>query len=83
MPFSMSGLPPKADIGEQAPACQLCAKSGREQAQQTECLFNDLVGELLQLKRHVETECLGGLEINDQLVFRRYLHRKVGRLVAL
>src|SRR5262249_61776327 len=28
-------------------------------------------------------DCLGGLEVDDQFVFRRCLHRQVGRLLAL
>ena len=64
-----------------------CAISGREQMQHmtraNARLLDHVVGELLQLERHVKTERLGGLEIDDQLVLRRYLYRKVGRLVAL
>src|SRR5262249_14267561 len=30
MPLSMSALPPKADISEQASACPLCARSGHK-----------------------------------------------------
>ena len=33
--------------------------------------------------RHVEAERLGGLEIDDELVLGRRLHRQVGRLLAL
>ena len=46
-------------------------------------LLDDLVGEREHRRRHFEAERPGGLEIDDQLVLRRYLYRKVGRLVAL
>ena len=34
-------------------------------------------------RRNVEAERLGGLEVDDQLVLGRRLHRQVGRLLAL
>src|SRR6478752_4389702 len=45
--------------------------------------FDQLVGALLELKRNIESERLGGLEIDHQLVLGRRLHWKVGRLLAL
>src|SRR5215468_6799751 len=41
-------------------------------------LFDHLVGKLLKLPREVEAECLGRLEIDDQLILRSLLHRQVG-----
>src|SRR6516225_4571176 len=36
-----------------------------------------------QCRRHGETNCSGGLKIDNQLVLSRRLHRKVGGLLAL
>jgi hypothetical protein len=36
-----------------------------------------------QRRLHRKAQCLGGLEVDHQLVFRRRLHRQIGRLLAL
>src|SRR5450432_1335437 len=46
-------------------------------------LFDDLVGPSEQCRRHGEAHRLGGLEIDDQLILGRRLHRKIGGLLAL
>jgi hypothetical protein len=53
------------------------------QSRETAPLFDRLVGALLELQRHIEAERLSRFEIDHQLVFRRRLHRKVSRLLAL
>ena len=45
--------------------------------------FDHLVGNLENMEWNGEAEHLGGLEIDDQRVFRRLLNRKVGRTGAL
>jgi hypothetical protein len=45
--------------------------------------LDHLVGELLQMQRHIEAQRLGGLEVDHQLVLGWRLHRKVGRFLAL
>jgi hypothetical protein len=42
-----------------------CAKSCRKQMQQTGALFDQLVGELLEMGRHVEAERLSRLYVDD------------------
>jgi len=44
--------------------------------------FDHLVGDLPEMQRHVETQRIGGLEIDDQLVLCRLLHRQVGSFSA-
>src|SRR5215468_8641721 len=46
--------------------------------QQSNPLFDYLVGAGEQRVRHSEPDRLGGLEIDHQLVFHRCLHRQVG-----
>ena len=45
-------------------------------------LFDSLVGEREQRRRHVETECFGGVEIDHELELYRRLCRKIGRLFS-
>src|SRR6516162_6150496 len=45
--------------------------------------FDHLVGEREQSIRHVETERLGGLEIDHELELGRLHHRQISRLLAL
>ena len=50
--------------------------------QQNLCLFDHLVGEHEQSWRNLEAECLGCLEIDNELIFGGCLHRKLTRLFA-
>ena len=44
--------------------------------------LDHLVGELLQLQRHLEAERLGGLEVDDELEFARLHDREIAGLLA-
>ena len=46
-------------------------------------LFDHLIGALQERLRDGEAERLGGLEIDDQLEFRRWLDRQIAGLGAL
>src|SRR5215471_20642283 len=61
-----------------SPQCQL-----RPSCTAAKRLFDHFVGERQQLVWKLETECLGGREIDDQPVSRRLLHRQLGGLGAL
>jgi hypothetical protein len=45
-------------------------------------LLDQLIGALLELKRNVEPERLGSLEIDYELVFCRLLERQIAGLFA-
>ena len=46
-------------------------------------LLDHLVGELLQMQGHVETERLGALKVVDELEFRCPLDRKTSGILTL
>ena len=62
-----SAYPPKLDIWDR----QLRAKSGCEQSQQRSPLFDHLVGEREEIVGNLDTERLGGFEIDDKLELGR------------
>src|SRR5215475_10918892 len=59
---------------------RVCAKTGREQVQQTARLFDHLVGAREQRRGHGEAERIGGREINEEIEFGRLLDREFGWL---
>jgi hypothetical protein len=50
--------------------------------QQRTSLFDHLIGSRKQFVWNGESERLGGLEIDDQLILCRHLHGEIGRLLA-
>src|SRR6516164_6951889 len=51
-------------------------------SQQHSCSFDHLVGEREQPVGQIEAKRLSGLQVDDQLVFGRLLHRQIARLLA-
>src|SRR5262249_18088269 len=78
----MSALPPKADIRGRHSDVPLCAKS-RLMLCSKKSLFDHIVGALPQEQRHVETERLGGFQIDHQLELVRSLDGELARFCAL
>jgi hypothetical protein len=58
----------------------LCQKQTFRTAAET--LFDHLVSKLLQLGRHIETECLRSFEVEDQFKPRRCLYWQFGGMLA-
>jgi len=59
--------------------CPLWANCGHH----VRSLFDQLVCELLEMKRYLQPQRFGGLEIDNKLILRRHLYRHVGWLFAL
>jgi hypothetical protein len=59
------------------PASEKPAQKRTHAVQQTAALFDYFIGALLHKQRHLKAERLGGLEIDHQLKFGRYLHRQI------
>jgi hypothetical protein len=97
-PTSASGHSRRSDRQQGFAECPLClqwrpnlcaATNRRDVPFATECtaakasLFDHLVGAGEDRWRHSQTERLGGLEVEHQLILSRHLHRQIGRLLAL
>jgi hypothetical protein len=81
--FAMSGLAPISAMLLQCHDRSKSAKTGREQSQQRQRLFDHLVGAGEQRVRHGEAERFGGLEIDHQLELGRLLNGEVRWPLAL
>jgi hypothetical protein len=68
------GLDPKSGLMADVAGRQRCAITGSPRFS-----FDQLVGAGEQRLRHVEAECFSGLQVDDQLILGRDLHRQVGR----
>ena len=60
----MSALPPNADIDQRHWNVRFVPKADIETNLVCQ-LFDHLVGDLLEMHRHVEAQRLGGLEVDD------------------
>src|SRR5262249_1361447 len=83
LPMLSVRFAPKADMHTLASKCPLRAKNGCEQPQQSNPLFDHLVGAGEQRGWHLEAERLGGIEIDHELELGQLDDRQVGRLLAL
>jgi hypothetical protein len=63
--------------------CLKGAISGLTQRSKDRALFDHLVGDSQQRRRHGQPERIRRFQIEDQLEFRRLLHRQFGRIGAL
>ena len=74
----MSALPPKADM------CGATSnvRFGPEADITGVSLFDQLVCELLEMKRYLLPQRFGGLEVDNKLILRRRLYQHVGWLLA-
>src|SRR5262245_49896011 len=72
----MSALPPKADIGTQPRDVRFVPKADIER------LIANLVGATDQRMRNCNAERLRGFQVDNQFVFGRRLHGKIGWLLA-
>src|SRR5262245_21031864 len=73
----VSALPPKADVAERDWHVRFVPKADITTS------LDHFVGELLHLRRHIESERFRGLEVDDQFELRDLLHRQIGRLFSL
>src|SRR5215813_3520005 len=78
----MSALPPKADIGTHSRNVRYVPKADSCIAAKS-LSFDHVVGALPQEQRHVETERLGGFQIDHQLELVRSLDGELARFCAL
>ena len=75
----MSAMPPIATRLVRRGSAPLCAKSGCEQSQQRDLLFDQLIGAGEHGRGDVEAKRLGGDQIDDEIESSRLLDRDVIR----
>jgi hypothetical protein len=73
----MSALGQKRTLGDVRLMSALPPKAAFVPITEVTSLLDHLVGGHLQRQRQLEAECLGRLEVDDKLEFRRLLYRKV------
>jgi hypothetical protein len=66
---------PTADIGRRGPQVAFVPKAAGSNRSKADNLFDHLVGTREQRCWHINSEHLGGLKVDHQLVFGRCLHR--------
>src|SRR5262245_33071736 len=83
----LCGMTALARLSGQVRVTTLCRRSATtalmQRSKDMRCLhralFNHLVGELLQIERHLEAKHLGGREVDDEIELRGPLDRQVAR----
>src|SRR5262245_46470944 len=75
--------PPTSDIGRRCWHGSFVPIGDLSRCSKLSQLFDHLVGDLLKMQRHVNTKCLGGLDIDHQLELRGLLDRQIDGLLTL